>query len=137
MTYDPHDDELLPDAPLRALRWSLQALANAGSGQPPLFPEQAVSAGELATSVEQASALVTHGEAGDVTEAQRAALAAISARFATLSRDEAEFGVELWTEAAVATSEQWVEVRRLAMDALEAFGWSALDEPSIEAPDPD
>jgi hypothetical protein len=130
VTYDPHDDEPLPDAPLRALRWSLQALAHAGSGQPPLFPEQAISPGELATSVEQASALVMHGESGDVTEPQRAALEAISAHFATLSHDEAEFGVELWTEAAVATSDQWVEVRRLAMDALEAFGWSPLKSTS-------
>ena len=136
MTYDPHDDEQLPDAPLRALRWSLRALATAGSGQPPLFPEQAVSPGELATSVEQASALVTLGDSGEVTAAQRVALEAISAHFATLSRDEAEFGVELWTEAAVATSDQWAEVRRLAMDALEAFGWSALDESSADASEP-
>jgi hypothetical protein len=137
VTYDPHDDEPLPGAPLRALRWSLQALANAGSGQPPLFPEQTVSPGELATSFEQASILVTHGEAGEVSEPQRTALEAISAQFETLSRDEAEFGVELWTEAAVATSEQWTEVRRLAMDALEAFEWSAADEPSGKAPDAD
>jgi hypothetical protein len=135
VTYDPHDDEPLPGAPLRALRWSLQALANAGSAQPPLFPEQAVSPGELATSFEQASALVAAGEAGEVTEPQRAALEAISAHFETLSRDEAEFGVELWTEAAVATSEQWNEVRRLAMDALEAFDWSAVDEPSGGEPE--
>jgi len=135
VTYDPHDDELLPDAPLRALRWSLQALADVGSGQPLLFPEQAVSPGELATSVEQASSLVTHGEGAEVTEPQRSALAAISAQFATLSRDEAEFGVELWTEAAVATSEQWIEVRRLATDALATFGWSALDEPAAGEPE--
>src|SRR4051812_34805751 len=124
VTYDPHDDEPLPGGQMRALRWSLQALANAGSGQAPLFPEQAISPGELATSFEQAAALVMHGEAGDIAQRQQAALAAISERFETLTRDEAEFGVELWTEAAVATSEQWAEVRRLAMDALDAFGWS-------------
>lgn len=133
VTYDPHDDEPVPGAQMRALRWSLQGLANAGSGQAPLFPEQAVSPGELATSFEQAAALVMHGEAGDISEHQRAALEAISARFETLSRDETEFGVELWTEAAVASSEQWTEVRRLAMDALDAFGWSTSDEiPGVE-----
>jgi len=128
VTYDPHDDEPLPDAQMRALRWSLQGLANAGSGQPPLFPEQAASPGEIATSFEQAATLVTHGEAGDINERQRSSLEAISERFETLTRDEAEFGVELWTEAAVASSEQWAEVRRLAMDALEAFGWSPIDD---------
>jgi len=128
VTYDTHDDEPVPGAQMRALRWSLQGLANAGSGQAPLFPEQAVSPGELATSFEQAAALVTHGEAGDINERQRSALEAISERFETLTRDEAEFGVELWTEAAVASSEQWAEVRRLAMDALEAFGWSPIDD---------
>lgn len=127
MTYDPHDDEVLPGAQTRALRWSLQGLANAGSGQAPLFPEQAISPGELATSFEQAATLVTHGEAGDITERQRAALAAISERFQTLSRDETEFGVELWTESAVVGSEQWADVRRLALDALDAFGWSTVD----------
>jgi hypothetical protein len=39
----------------------------------------------------------------------------------------------LWTEAAVASSEQWTEVRRLAMDALDAFGWSTSDDiPGVE-----
>src|SRR3954453_828427 len=118
----------MPGAQMRALRWSLQGLANAGSGQAPLLPEQALSPGELATGFEQVATLVTHGEAGDINERQRAALAAISARFETLTRDEAEFGVELWTEAAVASSEQWAEVRRLALDALDAFGWNATDE---------
>ena len=134
MTYDPHDDEPSADTRLRALRWSLQALAAVGSGQAPLFPEQAVSPGELATTLEQASMLVMQGEAGDVNDRQRAALAAISARFETLTRDEAEFGVELWSEAAVASSEQWTEVRRLALDALDAFGWSTLDDPPGEEP---
>ena len=135
MTYDAHDDDPSPDRARRALRWSLQALARAGSGQKPLFPEQAVSPGELASSFEQAAAIAREDVVDEVTERQRAALDAISRRFEMLTRDEAEFGVELWTEAAVATSEPWNEVRRLASDALDAFGWSAPDGPA-EEPDP-
>ena len=129
MIYDPHEDEPSRDMHLRALRVSLRSLAEAGTGQVPLFPDQSPSPGELASSFEQASALVKDA-AGEnaVTARQAAALDAISAGFEMLSRDEAEFGVELWTDTAVATSEPWVEIRRLAGEALEAFDWSESDE---------
>ena len=40
-----------------------------------------------------------------------------------MSRDGAEFDADLWTEAALATSEHWADVRRLALSALDAFQW--------------
>ena len=45
--------------------------------------------------------------------------------FVSMSRDGAEFDLDLWTDAAVAGSEQWTDVRRLAAAALDAFDWPA------------
>jgi hypothetical protein len=38
-----------------------------------------------------------------------------------MSRDGTELDADLWTDAAVRTSEQWADVRRLANAALDAF----------------
>ncbi len=40
-----------------------------------------------------------------------------------MSRDAAELDADVWSEAAVRTSEAWVTLRRLAGEALQAFGW--------------
>lgn len=109
----------------KQLRWSLQALADAGSGQQSLFPDRRVTADDLAFDFDHWSSLVEGADAGELTGAQADALAGIRRKLATISRDGAEFDVELWTDAAIATSEHWADVRRLAAAALEAFGWSA------------
>ncbi len=64
---------------------------------------------------------------------QTESLADIDRKLATISREGAEFDLELWTEAALSTSEHWAGVRRLATSALEAFGWtleSAAENPN-------
>lgn len=109
----------------KQLRWSLQALADAGSGQQSLFPDRRVTADDLAFDFDHWSSFVEGTDAGELTGAQADALAEIRRKLATISRDGAEFDVELWTDAALATSEHWADVRSLAAAALEAFGWSA------------
>ena len=73
-------------------------------------------------------------ESGDdhLTDIRRSSLHAIAAKLATMSRDGAEFDAELWTEAAMAASEHWADVRRLAAAALDAFEWT--DDPAVERP---
>jgi hypothetical protein len=109
----------------KRLRWSLQALQAAGESQRPLFPDGAVSAGDLALDFDHWSAVIRDHYAADLSGAQAESLAAIDRKLATMSRDGAEFDVELWTEAALTGSEHWADVRRLASSALEAFGWNA------------
>jgi hypothetical protein len=107
----------------RQLRWSLQGLAIAGSNQRTLFPDYLMRADELAFDFDHWALLVRGNYGNDLSASQAESLAAIDRKFTTMSRDAAEFDVELWTEEACRTSEHWAEVRRLATSALEAFGW--------------
>jgi hypothetical protein len=105
----------------KQLRWSLQALANAGSEQAALFPERATTADELAFDFDHWVTVVCDEHADELTEIQRDALAAIRRKLAAMSRDGADFDLDLWTDAALRTSEHWAEIRTLAATALEAF----------------
>jgi hypothetical protein len=106
----------------KQLRWSLKALATAGSLQPSLFPDQVRTPDELAFDFDHWLTVIRSHYETELTAAQQDALSAISRKLATISRDGAEFDVELWTDAALTTSEHWDDVRRLASLALEAFG---------------
>jgi hypothetical protein len=116
---------------LRQLRRSLRGLAMAGVEDQALFPGWAMSADELAFDFDHWASVVRSGDEEDLTRAQRDALAAIDAKLATISKDGAEFDLDLWTEAALRTSGHWDEVRRHAAAALEAFGWLE-EEPAVE-----
>lgn len=107
----------------KRLRWSLQSLAAAGSDQPTLFPEHMMKADELALDFDHWAAFVRSAYEKDLSPAQVDALAAIDRKLSTMSRDGAEFDLDLWTDAAMRTNDQWAEVRVLAAGALEAFGW--------------
>jgi hypothetical protein len=124
-----HEERLIREDHFRELRWSLQALATTDSLQPALFPEQSMSADELALDFDNSSSIVRERYAPDLSPEQAGALSAIDRKLATMSRDGAEFDAELWTDAAVKTSEPWAEIRRLALAALEAFGWPVESPP--------
>jgi hypothetical protein len=108
----------------KQLRRSLQALAISGSGQRALFPDFVVKADELALDFDHWFAAIRSNYASDLTRLQADALAMIDQKLTTISRDGAEFDVELWTDEALNSSEHWADVRRLAASALEAFGWA-------------
>jgi hypothetical protein len=124
-----HEERLIREDHFRELRWSLQALATTDSLQPALFPEQSMSADELALDFDNSSSIVRERYEPDLSREQAAALDAIDHKLTTMSRDGAEFDAELWTDAAVRTSEPWREIRRLAAAALEAFGWPVESPP--------
>jgi hypothetical protein len=117
----------------KRLQWSLQALADAGAGQPLLFPERAPTADELAFDFDHWASFVRGTYPADLSTSQSDALDALDRALQTMSRDGAEFGLDLWTDAALRTSEQWAGVRRLAETALEAFGWRGTEEPESAA----
>lgn len=119
------DDDALRAWHFKQLRWSLQALATAGSTQRALFPEAVHRPDELAFDFAHWESLVLSLYGGDLSPAQRDALGDLARKLATMSRDGAEFDLDLWTDAAVAGSEQWTDVRRLAAAALDAFDWPA------------
>jgi hypothetical protein len=116
------------DTPQRAwhfkrLRWSLQGLAAAGADQPTLFPEHMMKADDLALDFDHWASFVRATYDRELTAPQVDALEAIDRKLSTMSRDGSEFDLDLWTETAMRTSGEWAEVRQLAADALEAFGW--------------
>ena len=107
----------------KQLRRALRALAVAGSDQPALFPDAVASADDLAFGFDHWSDLVHNSYGGDLTRSQTEALDAIERKLATMSKDGAEFDVDVWTDAALSTSEHWSDLRQLATVALESFGW--------------
>jgi hypothetical protein len=124
---DAIEPPVLDQEHFRHLRWSLQGLAEAGSDQRQLFAEQAAAPGHLAADFDHWAAVIGTNYDDELSPPQRDALAAIGRKLATISRDGAEFDVELWTEAALRTSEHWADIRRLAADGLAAFGWLDAD----------
>lgn len=123
------DARELEEPPQRAwhfkqLKWSLQALAQAGSPQPSLFPEQTPGPDDLAFAFDHWSSLIRDAYAADLSAAQVTTLDTMTERLTTMSRDGAEFDVDLWTDAALSTSELWADVRRQSLAALDAFGWT-------------
>jgi len=108
----------------KQLRHALHALMLAGSDQPALFPDAAASADDLAFGFDHWSDLVRDSYGADLTRPQTEALDAIERKLATMSKDGDEFDVDVWTDAALSTSDDWADLRRLAAGALEAFGWT-------------
>jgi hypothetical protein len=116
------------ESDLRQLRWALQALALSGSEQQLLFPDYTPTAVNLATDFDQSCAAARENHSDDLSPRQSEALAAIESKLADMSRDDARFDVDIWSDGALGTSDDWREVRRLATEALEAFDWP------VEAP---
>ena len=100
----------------------MRSLAAAGSDQRTLFPDDVVQPEQLGLDFSRCARIVRSDDESDLSEEQVDALAALEQKLVTMSRDGAEFGAELWTEAALRTSEHWADVRKLALSALAAFG---------------
>jgi hypothetical protein len=109
-----------PD-PLRELMHVIRQLADAGSGQPALFPDENVSTGELVRAFDQRALAVRDSYDDRLSSSQLESLTALEKKLSTMSRDGAEFDADIWTDEAVRTSVDWAEVRTLAAAALEEF----------------
>ena len=109
---------------LTKLRRSLQALAAPPSGQPALFPDAVAKPDELALDFDSCAAALRARDDGGLSEMQCAALAAIDEQLATMSRLGTELDADIWSEAALSHDPNWEQLRRLAADALEIFGWT-------------
>jgi len=102
----------------------------AGSEQRTLFPDAVLEAEQLASDfTHRASVVRSAAHEQELSQDQIETLAAVEQQLNTMSRDGAEFDLELWSEAALANSADWEQVRRLASSALEAFGWPIAPEP--------
>jgi hypothetical protein len=109
---------------LRYLRWSLQALAASSSEQLALFPDAVAKADELVLDFDNCAAAIRARDDNGLTEPQLVALAAVDEQLATMSRLATELDVDMWSETALRNDSNWQQMRRLASEALEAFGWT-------------
>lgn len=111
----------------------MRSLTAAGSEQPPLFPDDVITADQMALDFHHCAFVIRSKYETDLSAGEAESLAALEQKLATMSLDGAEFDVELWTDAALRTSEHWADVRVLAVSALEAFGW--LADESAQGPE--
>jgi hypothetical protein len=118
----------------KQLRRSLERLAASADDRNVLFPDLVMTADELALDFDHWAAFVCDAHGGELTAAQRAAMDALGQAFTRMSRDASEFDADVWSDAALKTSEHWASVRRLACAALDAFGWTADGAP-VESTD--
>ena len=115
------------ESQLRYLRWSLQALAASPSEQLALFPDAVPKADELVLDFDNCAAVVRERD-DELSESQLAALEAIDQQLATMSRLASELDADMWSEAALRSEQHWEQTRRLAEQALAAFGWNIEDD---------
>lgn len=109
-------------------RWSLQALAMNAEVQQSLFPDFVCKADELALDYDHWSEVARSFFGAEFSGDQLAAIQAIDRHLDAMSRGGAVFDEQLWSEEALGTRPQWVELRSLAQLALSKFGWPA-DKP--------
>ena len=113
----------------RQLKWSVQALKLRVPDQLVLFPDIVTSVGELALQFDHWAEVIWENYGSELTDAESAALTALDRKIAGMLHDGAEFDAELWTDAGLRSNVHWDEVRALAADVLDAFGWSAESDP--------
>jgi hypothetical protein len=121
---------LMPDdtknAIFERLKHSVQLLASSAEVQLQYLPAGVCKADELALEFDQWREVALHNYDGDLTPGQRSSLNALNERLDWLTKN----GPEHWTEAAVRTSPLWNDIRQLAVQVLNIFGWSAGTPPS-------
>jgi hypothetical protein len=120
------DDELR-DSCFRQLTETLRALASEPSNQLALFPDSVSRADDLAARFDDTLRAVSEDYASELSRNQAELLAQLNDRFATMSRDGADFDADLWTDEAIRTSVHWRDVRALAAAALAAFELPLVD----------
>jgi hypothetical protein len=102
----------------KQLELSLRALAMAASDQLSLFPENVVTADELARHFDHAWSAVRASYEHELSTAQIEALSGVDRILEAMSRDGAAFDLDLWTDAALRSNDQWRAVRALALESL-------------------
>jgi hypothetical protein len=114
------------EAIFERLKHSLQLLASQPEIQLRLLPSFVCRADELALDFDQWREMVLHNYAEDLSPDRRSALALLDEKLTWLTTN----GKEHWTDQAIKESDEWKNIRALAVIALNTFGWSIETPPS-------
>jgi hypothetical protein len=106
----------------KQLELSVRALAMSASDQLNLFPENVVTADELAGHFDRAWSAVRLAYEPELSALHVEVLTAVERKLVSMSRDGAAFDLELWTDFALRSNDQWEAVRALALEALTVLG---------------
>ena len=101
--------------------WTVQAIAQSVIVQLSLYPNFVVVADELV--LEHHEALEMFKSKNEFEAVSGIAKAAIQKLDETIDRMSGPANAELWTIVALEKSPEWVELRELAKQVLQAFGW--------------
>lgn len=113
---------------LRPFEWSVRALAQPAEVQLALYPSFTCHADELALEFEEAHRATFPLRNGAFSASQ---LLLIEELDRQLERMSGLANERLWTEEALREAPEWMRVRELAREVLEAMGWSS-EAPPIE-----
>lgn len=120
------EDEIRGGVRLR-FQHALQALALPADIQLGLFPDFVVKADELALNFDHWWRCVQDGFGERLNNQQRTLLEAINDQFTQMS---GRGNGALWTETAIHENPLWEQIRALAKEALQSFGWPNEIPPS-------
>lgn len=116
-------DQQTKDWRLERLKHALQALAMPASVQLSLLPDFVVKTDELVLDFDHWRLCAVSSKQLDT--AQLHALATVDHQIGTVNS-----GSNVWQESALHSDPFWEELRTLAKQALEAFGWPLEKPPS-------
>ena len=117
--------QLQRDRIFQRLKHSLQALALPDQQQAQLFPTSVVVTNELVLDFDHWQSCTVGNYRTELTESQLRSLTNLNDKI-----DNADQSV--WREDALGSHLFWIELRELAIRALEAFGWPLAVPPSYK-----
>lgn len=108
------------DESLQLLQWALQALAQPAEVQMTLFPDFVSKADELAVDFHHWLLYAEEEHLADFTANQKGALLRIDEFLNVMGGAR---NAKHWTDDALHHDPMWKEVRGMAKEALDEFGW--------------
>ncbi|MGC4074231.1 MAG: hypothetical protein QM760_17310 [Nibricoccus sp.] len=112
------------------LAWAVRALAQPAKIQRTLFPSFAATADELALIFEEHYQPAIARQGNTWTEIQALTLQLLDQQLTEMSGPKKE---EIWVKDDCLDHADWSVVRRLANEAISAFGWPAEAPPPSDA----
>jgi hypothetical protein len=120
------EDPNMKGAVFQRLKHSVQLLALPPKEQLELLPSFVCKGDELSGEFFHWRRVVLSNYAKGLSVDQLSAITELAGKFNWL----ADQGVQYWTDAAIRTSPEWEDIRRLGAGVLKAFGWPEETPPS-------